>query len=54
VPGRIEKSIEEHEKIVNCVLKENPEAVRKAMEEHWNYKREMLIKYLDELSLLSH
>jgi DNA-binding GntR family transcriptional regulator len=53
VPGRIEKSIEEHENIVECVLKKDPLAVRNAMEQHWNHKRDMLIKYLDELSLLS-
>jgi len=54
VPGRIQKSIEEHERILEAIQKGDPEAVRKAMEDHWKHKKEMLVKYLEELSLLYH
>jgi DNA-binding GntR family transcriptional regulator len=53
VPGRIQRSVEEHERLLECVKRGDAKAVRKVMEDHWNHTREMLVQYLAEFSILT-
>lgn len=53
VPGRVQGSIEEHGKILQCVRRGDAAATRRAVEEHWNHTKEMLMDYLQEFSVLS-
>lgn len=54
IPGRIKSSVEEHERILKSVEEGDSEAVRKAVEDHWNNTKERLVKYLKDFSILSH
>ena len=44
--GRIERSVEEHERIVNALLKRDVSAASEAMRAHLNNLKRMLIKML--------
>jgi DNA-binding GntR family transcriptional regulator len=54
IPGRIRSSVEEHQRILTSIKEGDSEAVRKAVEDHWNNTKERLIKYLKDFSILSH
>lgn len=54
IPGRIKSSVEEHERILRSVKEGDSEAVRRAVEEHWENTKERLVQYLKDFSILSH